>query len=214
MQMLLCGVDEAGKGPVFGPMVTGGILVEDVSSLENLGIKDSKQLTVKKREEIFAHLTSSYKYYTVVKSPQEIDARPSTMNAFTVSCHAEVVRALRPDKVFLDACDVNAKRFGVNVISASGVSAEVVSEHKADDKYLIVGAASIIAKVTRDRLVEELKVEFGDIGSGYPSDPQTIRFLEEYIRMHGEAPSCARKSWKTVSEALSRCRQKNLTDFF
>lgn len=212
--MLLCGVDEAGKGPVLGPMVAAGILIEDTTDLENLGIKDSKQLSAKKREEIFEILTASYRHYVVVKTPEEIDLRPSTMNAFTVACHAEVVRALSPEKVFLDACDVNAERFGKNVLHLSGISAEVVSEHKADDKYLIVGAASIIAKVMRDRKIEELKDEFGEIGSGYPSDPVTIRFLEEYIRNHGEAPSCARKSWKTVAEVMARCRQKSLTDFF
>ena len=212
--MLLCGVDEAGKGPVLGPMVIAGILTEDLTELENLGIKDSKQLSAKKRDEIFEQLVSSHKYCAIVKTPQEIDARESTMNMFTAAGHAEVVKTLMPEKVFLDACDVNAKRFGDNVLSLSGIDAEVVSEHKADDKYVIVGAASIIAKVTRDRLIEELKTEFGDIGSGYPSDPATIRFLETYIRKHGEAPSCARKTWKTVNEALSRCRQKNLADFF
>ncbi|HJJ29096.1 MAG TPA: ribonuclease HII [Methanocorpusculum sp.] len=212
--MLLCGVDEAGKGPVLGPMVAAGILLEDVSELENLGIKDSKQLTAKKRGEIFEVLTSSFKYCAVIKSAQEIDARPSTMNAFTVSCHAEVVRALCPQRVFLDACDVNAQRFGVNVMKASGIDAEVISEHKADDKYLIVGAASIIAKVTRDREIEKLKEEYGEIGSGYPADPATVKFLEEYVRKHGEAPACARKTWKTVDEILARCRQKSLTDFF
>lgn len=212
--MLLCGVDEAGKGPVLGPMVAAGILIEHTADLENLGIKDSKQLSAKKREEIFEMLTASFRYYAVVKTPEDIDRRPSTMNAFTAACHAEVVRALSPDKVFLDACDVNAERFGQNVLHLSGITAEVVSEHKADDRYLIVGAASIIAKVTRDRKIEELKAEFGDIGTGYPSDPVTIRFLEEYIRKYGDAPSCARKSWKTVSEVLARCRQKSLTDFF
>ena len=70
-----------------------------------------------------------------------------------------------------------------------------------------------MAKVTRDRLVAELSKEFGDIGSGYPSDPVTIRFLETYLCKNGCAPSCARKTWKTVDEIIARMSQKALTDF-
>ncbi|HJJ63373.1 MAG TPA: ribonuclease HII, partial [Methanocorpusculum sp.] len=116
-------------------------------------------------------------------------------------------------RVYLDACDVNAERFGVNVLSASGISAEVVSEHKADARYAVVGAASIVAKVTRDRIIEELRTEFGEIGSGYPSDAKTVSFLKKYIREHGVPPTCARKSWQTVTDIMSKSAQKNLFDF-
>jgi len=90
----------------------------------------------------------------------------------------------------------------------------LISEHKADDKFLIVGAASIVAKVTRDQLVAELSDTFGPVGSGYPSDPVTIQFLEGYIREHGCPPSCARRTWKTVGEILTRVSQQGLVDFF
>ncbi|HJJ71661.1 MAG TPA: ribonuclease HII, partial [Methanocorpusculum sp.] len=151
--MWICGIDEAGKGPVLGPMVAAGVLVSDDEDLSSLGIKDSKQLSAKKREVIFEEICASYKTAVVVKSPAEIDARECTMNQFTVLLHAEVLRTLSPDRVYLDACDVNAERFGVNVLSASGIDAEVVSEHKADARYAVVGAASIVAKVTRDRII-------------------------------------------------------------
>ncbi|MDO5844150.1 MAG: ribonuclease HII [Methanocorpusculum sp.] len=212
--MKFCGVDEAGKGSVLGPMTAGGVLVNDLSELDNLGIKDSKQLTPKKRESIFDELTGSFKTYAVIRSPLEIDTRDCTMNRFTAACHAEVLKNLLPDTAYIDACDVNAERFAENVSALSGLNIKIISEHKADDKYKIVGAASIIAKVTRDRKIEELKSDFGEIGSGYPSDPLTISFLTDYIKEHGEIPCCARKSWQTVDDIIAKLSQKNLADFF
>ena len=211
--MWICGIDEAGKGPVLGPMVAAGVLVLDDEDLSSLGIRDSKQLSAKKREVIFDEICASYKTAVVVKAPAEIDARECTRNQFTVVLHAEVLRTLCPDRMYLDACDVNAERFGVNVLSVSGIDAEVVSEHKADARYAVVGAASIVAKVTRDRIIDELRLEFGEIGSGYPSDAKTVEFLKEYIREHGVPPACARKSWQTVTDILSKSAQKNLFDF-
>ena len=212
--MTICGVDEAGKGPVLGPMVTAGVLVSDMSELEMLGIKDSKKLSPKKRESLFEEITASWQTYTVVRTPLEIDSREGTMNTFTASCHAEVVRALCADIVYLDACDVNAQRFGENVLMLSGSSAQICSEHKADARYAVVGAASIVAKVTRDRYIADLKEEYGEIGSGYPSDPETISFLTEYILTRGEVPLCARRSWQTVQDILDRVSQTDLSAFF
>ncbi len=211
--MLICGIDEAGKGSVLGPMVTAGVVVSDTAELSSLGIKDSKQLTPLKREKLYAEITGSWKTCTVIRTPQEIDARNATMNQFTAACHAAVLRELAPDTVYLDACDVNAGRFGKTVLSLSGITAEVISEHKADDRHVIVGAASIVAKVTRDHCITDLNREFGQLGSGYPSDPVTIRFLTEYITNHGGAPSCARKSWQTVSDILAKIAQKNIMDY-
>ncbi len=212
--MWICGIDEAGKGPVLGPMVAAGVCVDDTDKLEGLGIRDSKKLSPKKRETIFEEIVSSYKTAVVVRSPADIDARVGTMNEFTVSCHAEVLRTLRPDTVYLDACDVNAVRFGENVLAVSGIEAIVVSEHKADARYAVVGAASIVAKVTRDRIIDELKEEFGDIGSGYPSDAKTIAFLKRYVREYGKPPACARRSWQTVSDILEGEKQTSLGAFF
>jgi len=212
--MWICGIDEAGKGPVLGPMVAAGVAVESVSLLSGMGINDSKKLTPKRREELFSEIISRFRYAVVIRSPEEIDNRVGTMNEFTVSCHAEVLRKLNPDIVYLDACDVNANRFGANVLAASGIETKVISEHKADAKFEVVGAASIVAKVTRDRIIEELKEEFGDIGSGYPSDPETIAFLTEYIQKNGNAPSCARKSWQTVKDIVDKSAQKSIDSFF
>jgi ribonuclease HII len=196
-------------------MVTAGVLVADIAELGGFDLRDSKQLTPRRREKLHSEIINLFEVATVVCTPAEIDSRMGTMNALTAFCHAAVIQSLAPDVAYVDACDVNATRFGLNVRELSGMpELQMISEHKADDKFPIVGAASIVAKVTRDRLVAELSNEYGDLGSGYPSDPVTIRFLETYIRGHGYPPSCARKSWKTIDEIIARVSQLNFTDFF
>lgn len=211
--MRICGIDEAGKGPVLGPMTAAGVICEDECVFEGTGITDSKKLTSKMRNQLYEDITESYPYYVLVRTPAEIDSRIGTMNEFTVQCHAEVLRNLKPDRVILDACDVNAIRFGENVLREAHFACEVYSLHKADALHAVVGAASIVAKVTRDRIIDTLRLEFGNIGSGYPSDEVTIRFLKTYIDTYGEAPSCARTTWQTTIQLLQSSRQKRL-DFF
>ena len=221
--MRICGIDEAGKGPVLGPMTAAGVAAEDEHAFRGMGIKDSKQLTPKKREQLYTDITESFDWHVVIRTPQEIDQRPGTMNDFTASLHAEAASALRPEKLILDACDVNADRFGVTVLEKTSLPKEkwpkeVISIHKADAVYEIVGAASIVAKVTRDRIIGELNEEYGkeygSIGSGYPSDAVTVAFLREYIRRHGQAPACARTSWQTVKDLLGAAGQRRLDSFW
>jgi ribonuclease HII len=90
---------------------------------------------------------------------------------------------------------------------------EIVSEHHADEKYAVVSAASIVAKVIRDREIEKLARTYGEIGSGYPSDPVTIRWLSGYIGENPRPPPIARRSWKTVSALLAKKSQSSLADF-
>ncbi|MCP1714729.1 ribonuclease HII [Methanocalculus alkaliphilus] len=212
---MICGVDEAGKGAVLGPMVVAAICVSDLASIGNSGIRDSKSLSPRQRELLFDDLVSSYPYYVVSYLPSAIDAAlaGTTINHLIVEADAACITALSPEIAYLDACDVNAGRFGENVSRSLPFSCTVIAEHKADHSYTVVGAASIIAKVTRDRAVEALKEEYGAIGSGYPSDPATIRFLTDYIREHRSPPPCARRSWKTVSALLARQNQSSLDDF-
>ena len=217
--MRICGIDEAGKGPVLGPMTAAGVAAEDEHAFRGMGIKDSKQLTPKKREQLYTDITESFDWHVVIRTPQEIDQRPGTMNDFTASLHAEAASALRPEKLILDACDVNAERFGLTVLLKTTIPKEkwpkdVISIHKADAAYEIVGAASIVAKVTRDRLIEELKEEYGEIGSGYPSDAVTVAFLKDYIGKHGKPPACARTSWQTVKDLMETSKQQRLDSFW
>ena len=140
--------------------------------------------------------------------PDEIDSREGTLNKFEVENFVRALNSLkvRPDVIYIDAADVKEERFGEEIKAKLKFKAEVIAEHKADDKFLPVSAASILAKVTRDREIERLKEEYGEIGSGYPSDPRTRTFLESYYREHGEFPPIVRQSWKTLRKIEERLR--------
>jgi ribonuclease HII len=127
---------------------------------------------------------------------------------------------------YVDAGDTNAVRFERRVADGvaerfsntgreldAGVALDVRGEHGADETYPVVGAASIVAKVARDAHVEGLAAEYGEVGSGYPSDPTTREFLDAYVAKHGELPSCARATWKTSRDALADAAQSSLGEF-
>ncbi len=127
-----------------------------------------------------------------------------TMNEIVVKAHARVLQHLKPDRAYIDASDVDASRFAERVTTESGV-VNVIAEHKADKSRPIVSAASIIAKVTRDKWIKELEDSVGlKIGSGYPSDQTTIKFLRSWLREYGQLPIFTRHSWKTAQNVLTQ----------
>jgi ribonuclease HII len=146
---------------------------------------------------------------------QEIDRirLEMTLNAAVARAHAQAISKLSPSCAYVDACDVNIFRYAEMVKSNLPAPCEIVSEHHADEKFLVVSAASIIAKVTRDRAIRSLAKKYGEIGSGYPSDPVTVRYLEGYIGEHRSPPPIARRSWKTVGNLLAKKSQSSLGDF-
>jgi ribonuclease HII len=212
---VICGVDEAGKGSVLGPMVVAGIGVSSEERLSDLGVKDSKLLSPKERERLYKEIRKRCKVATVTINAQEIDAirTEMTMNACVARAHAQVITRLSPACAYVDACDVNCFRYAEMVRAHLSSPCEIVSEHHADEKYMVVSAASIVAKVVRDREITKLAKEYGEIGSGYPSDPATIRWLTGYIGDHPSPPPIARRSWKTVSAMLAKKTQRSLLDF-
>lgn len=218
---MISGIDEAGKGPVLGPMCVAGVLLEErkLGALKKIGVRDSKQLTAKKREVLAVEITKlADKYYILEVSPFQIDElrKIMTMNEIMVACYVKVLEELKPDHAFVDAADVIAERFGKNIREKYAGKMEIISEHDADQKYPIVSAASILAKVRRDALVKALEKNVGvEIGSGYPADPKTIRFLEAWIQEHGTLPDFARSSWETAQRLLEKFNknQKALTDY-
>jgi len=203
--MLICGIDDAGRGPVIGPLVIAGILVDEetLPKLISLGVKDSKLLSPKRREQLVVEILKIVKKHHVVKSsPAEIDKvvengkRLNRLNRLEARIMAEVIRNLQPDVVYVDASDVSAERFKQQIAEEVPFEVQIVSEHKADRTYPVVSAASIIAKVERDKEIAELRGKYGDFGSGYITDPKTVRFLGEWINTYGSYPEFVRKSWK------------------
>jgi ribonuclease HII len=207
---MISGIDEAGKGPVLGPMCVAGVLLneEKLDALSQMGVKDSKQLTAKQREALAVKIKKLVdRYFILEVSPFQIDElrKIMTMNEIMVVCYAKVLEELKPDHVFVDAADVIAERFGENIRKKYTRKLEIISEHAADEKYPIVSAASILAKVHRDALIKILEENAGvEIGSGYPADPKTIRFLEAWVQEHGSLPDFARSSWETSKKLVER----------
>jgi ribonuclease HII len=209
---VICGVDEAGKGSVLGPLIVAAVSVPSEHALDDLGVKDSKQVSPKERERLYTVIKKQCRVVTVRLDAHDIDRirTEMTMNAAVARAHAKAIAKLSPSCAYVDACDVNCFRYAEMVKCNLDESCEIVSEHHADEKFPVVSAASIIAKVTRDRAISTLSKKYGDIGSGYPSDPVTIRFLNTWIEEHRSPPPIARKSWKTVSALIARREQTTL----
>jgi ribonuclease HII len=206
MRMREIGIDEAGKGPVIGSMFVAGVL--NFEGLDELGVKDSKRLSPAKREYLAERIEDATEVHVVEMTASEIDERRKmrTMNEIMVERFSDVINYFQPDRAIVDAADVKPERFAANLranYEQAGGSGEIeiVSEFKADANYPLVSAASIIAKVHRDRSVRALGVNLGEeIGSGYPSDPKTVQFLKDLLKekVFDDIPSYVRKSWKTV----------------
>ncbi len=206
---LIAGVDEAGRGPMLGPMVVAIAAIKPaaINALASLGVRDSKILSPRRRSRLKELLLRVLDYAAVrVVEPYEIDEAVrgetySNLNYLEAGVAAELITHLREhcglEAVYIDSPDPVAQRFGELVKRLVGGGIEVIAENDADKKYLIVSAASIIAKTERDSLVESLKASYGDFGSGYPSDPRTREWAREWLAHHGEPPPIARKSWKS-----------------
>jgi ribonuclease HII len=207
--MLVAGVDDAGRGSVIGPLVIAGILIdsEDVPKLVQLGVKDSKLLSPSRREALAVDIKRIARKHAVVKlSPAEIDRvvekgrKLRRLNWLEAQAMAKVIELLRPDVAYVDASDVFEERFKQQILEFLPFKVEIVSEHKADRKYPVVSAASIIAKVERDREIAELKAKYGDFGCGYPTDPKTIEFLHRCLETFKEYPEFVRRSWRPAKK--------------
>jgi len=209
------GVDEAGRGPVLGSMFVAAVLA-DPESLPT-GIDDSKRLQPARRQALSERLESaqSTEIGLVEVTPDQIDDPETDMNRLTVDGHAKAVASVQyePHSIVLDACDTSETRFADRVETKLDGATDLWAEHGADETHDVVGAASIVAKVARDAQIERLEAEYGEIGSGYPSDQTTRTFLSDYVADTGELPPFARASWQTSRDALAGAEQSGLAEF-
>jgi len=215
--MRVVGVDDAGRGAVIGPLVIAGVLVNerDLPRLEELGVKDSKLLSPRRREQLAEEIKKLVlKYHVIELAPAEIDKVVKTgrklhkLNRLEAQTMAKVIATLEPDIAYVDASDVLADRFKHHIAESLPIEVQIVSEHKADAKYPVVSAASIIAKVERDRAIAELQEKYGNIGCGYPTDPKTIEFLESWVQKFGAYPKFVRESWKPAKRLKTKAEAK------
>lgn len=216
--MKICGIDEAGRGPVIGPLVMVGILIEetDEKKLVDIKVKDSKLLTPKQRESMNEKVINAVESYKLIMvTPNEIDSAVDDKNGFNLNLleaqkTAQIINELKPDKVIVDCPSTNISAYVKYLTKYIETPTEIIAEHKADVKYPVVSAASIIAKVARDKEIERLKEEYDvDFGSGYPADPKTKEFIKDNYNKY----PFFRKSWETFKKIAKAQHQKSLEGF-
>ncbi len=213
---MICGVDEAGRGPVMGPLVVAGVAVASDGLLRDLHVRDSKKLTPERRQGLAPEIEKIARHALRVVPAEDIDTMRAEMslNELEASLFASVISELRPDTAYVDAVDVDPLDFKRAIEREVSIPVEIVAEHDADERYPVVSAASILAKVRRDREMRDIEKALGErIGSGYPSDPVTLAFLEKWIREKGSLPPHTRASWDTARRLLGESRTRKLDEF-
>ncbi|MCX8173993.1 MAG: ribonuclease HII [Thermoplasmata archaeon] len=214
--MRVCGIDEAGRGPVIGPLVVAAVCVSDEEHLRKLGVRDSKKLQRKRREELARLIEKVAIVETIMLEPREIDELMDILNLNSIEAgvFAKLIDKITPEVVYVDAADANETHFRQMIEERCTWKCKIVAEHKADEKYPVVSAASIVAKVRRDAEVDRIKEEIGvDFGSGYPSDPRTVKYLQNLIAENRSLPKFVRKHWGTVSRVKDEVATKKLEEF-
>ena len=212
--MKVLGIDEAGRGPIVGAMVMAGVMGEE-EKFRAMGAKDSKMLSPRQRERLFDQIIAAAAAYKIILiPPAEIDeavlSKKHNLNWLEADHTAAIIEELKPDKVIIDCPSNNIKQYVRYLSSKLSYQPEIVMEHQADVNYPIVGAASILAKVTRDREIKKIEEKVGPLGSGYMSDPVTQEFLK---RHYEKFPEIFRKSWKPYKKTLDGKNQKSLGEF-
>ena len=211
--MLIAGVDDSGRGSVIGPLVIAGVTFKDhqIPILQDLGVKDSKALTPKKRTRLNIEIEKLAIQREILElSPSEVDKivlegwKYHRLNWLEAISMGKVIRKLCPEVAYVDASDVDTARFSQQIKEELSFDVEIVSEHHADANYAVVSAASIVAKVHRDKAVAFLRSKFGNFGSGYSSDPKTREFLSNLAKKRTDMPAFVRKSWKTVRRLMEK----------
>jgi len=214
---LILGVDEAGRGPVIGPLVIVGYMIREskIPELKLAGARDSKTLTPKQREQrVFKIQQLAEDYKVVIIEPKEIDAALETpgtnLNWLEADKTIKLINDLDPDAVILDCPSPNLKKYKAYILERlTNDKVELVVEHKAE-RHMPVAAASVIAKVKRDSIIEEIKKKYGNCGPGYPSNAITQEFIKKNWDKH---PEIFRKSWATFKNHSQMKEQKQLGEY-
>ncbi len=220
--MNILGIDEAGRGPVIGPLVLAGACIkkEDETFLKKSGITDSKLLSPRKRETLGEQIKKIAKNVRIIViSAKQInhDMKYISLNQIEMNAMIKIINSTpKADKTIIDLPS-NSKTFTQELEAKITTRTKITAEHKADLNYIPVSAASIIAKVERDRQIRLIEKKHNiQIGSGYPADPTTKKFLKEYIQSHDTLdtlPDYIRTSWQTTKDLIEEKNQKTLGDF-
>jgi len=217
--MSTLGIDEAGRGPVIGPLVVAGVHLkkEHEPHLKDLGITDSKLLSPKKRENLEKEIKKiAINVRVIIISAKQIDndMKNMSLNHIEMNAMAKIINQTPDAKKTIIDLPSNSKTFTQELVAKTTTKTKITAEFKADLNYIAVSAASIIAKTERDRQIRLIEKKHKiKLGSGYPSDPNTKTFLKEYIQSHDTLPDYIRQSWQTTKDLIKKKTQKGLGDF-
>ncbi|MEM5797875.1 MAG: ribonuclease HII [Candidatus Aenigmatarchaeota archaeon] len=208
--MLVLGIDEAGRGACIGPLVIAGVVIDekDEQRLKKMGVKDSKLLTPRQRERIAKEIEKVAKDIIIQKiGACKIDnyrREGINLNQVEAIKMADIINLTKPDIAYLDSPDPKPEKFGKFVEKMVRYDVKILSSNFAERRWVAVAAASIIAKVNRDKEIEQIRQKYGLKGSGYPADPETEEWLREWYEKNKKFPEIVRQSWENVREIKKR----------
>ena len=208
--MKTIGIDDAGRGPVLGPMILAGVLInqQEEQTIKDWGAKDSKLLFPTKRKKISNQIKKQFEHHIEISTPKEIDDHKN-LNLLEAEKAAKIINRLTKNlnekvQVIIDCPSVNIQSWTNDVqrLIDKPENINLKCEHKADLHHPIVSAASIIAKERREDEIYKLKLRFKtDFGSGYPADPKTKEFITNNFNNPKYKP-LIRFSWNTVKKLI------------
>ena len=213
---IIMGLDEAGRGCIIGDLVVGAFWMSEskMQVLKDTGATDSKKLSAKKRNTILEQLPPIGQQQRIHITPKQIDA--GNLNQLEEAAFVKLIAGVCPDIIYIDApthpsgIPAVEKRLKQALITCRAYTESTlptfIIEPKADLNYAVVSAASIIAKVYRDKGLEQTPAR----GSGYPSDPKTRNWLKEIIRSKQPFPPCVRQRWSTIENLKREISQEQL----
>lgn len=218
---IIAGIDEAGRGAVIGPMIIACVSISEDKEhlLKEMGVKDSKELSKKRREELYKEIEKIAANIVVIRiNACKIDNyRKNKINLDEIEAMkiAQLINACEANVVYVDSVERNSEKFKEMIKkNLENKKIELIVENYLDESIPVVSAASIIAKVERDKSIDDIKSFIGiDFGSGYPGDPLTVKYLEDLISNKKEIPIFVRESWITVDLMKEKIFQKSLKDF-
>ncbi len=189
--MFICGVDEVGRGPLAGPVVTAAVILPDAFKLE--GLRDSKKMTSRAREHAYDVLTQTALAWSIgMASVEEIDRINILRATQSAMVRAVMQLSLKPDEVWVDGRDT------------IDVPYPWTAYVGGDDQYTVIAAASVIAKVFRDRYMTELSQAFPAYGferhKGYGTAAHLAALATEGVTVHH------RKSFAPIQRLLENSR--------
>jgi len=213
--MLIAGIDEAGRGPVIGPMQMCICVIDsnDNAMLKKIGVKDSKLLTKEQRDTLYIEIKKNAKeYHSISISANEIDQQreKDSLNYIEIKMQAKLINKLKTDvgAIYIDCPQTSLEAYKNKLYALIDKDVKLIVENKADLNYPVVSCASIIAKVDRDVEIERVQKELGfDLGCGYPHDEVTIKALK---KLEKAKPEFIRKSWQTYIDFKNKEKQKKL----